>query len=148
MAVRLAAPAARVTGSATFLAARDALLEALVVARFAADLVPAGFRTPVDGVRGALFDVVADFFAGGMSLRYPAVGWRNRWTRRLGSRHCVGLPVSDLSGAIDWFGRVLDEVSLLADLTRSVGPGRESGSRSVNGGWSSCDRLMPARCAW
>ena len=61
VAVRFTAPAARVTGSAAFLAARAAFFGALVLVRFAAALFPADLRAALEGVRDALFDVVGEF---------------------------------------------------------------------------------------
>ena len=76
--MRFAAPAARVTGSAAFLAARAAFFGALALVRFAAAFFAADLRAAVVGVRDAPFDVVGDFFVGAMGCRYPVVTWCNR----------------------------------------------------------------------
>ena len=107
VAVRSAAPTARVTGSAAFLAARAAFFGVLVPVRLAAALVPADLRAALEAVRVVLFDLVDNFFVGAMRCRYPAVTWRNPWTlssssverfaptlRRLdgGARHLIEHP--------------------------------------------------------
>ena len=85
VAALLAAPAARVSGSAAFLAAPAAFFGVLArVGRaalffaadfFAADFFAADFRAAVEDPPEALFDVVGDFFLGAMKCRYPPVAW-------------------------------------------------------------------------
>jgi hypothetical protein len=78
VAVRFAAPAARVTGSAADLAAAATFFVALAPVRFVAAFVPAAFRRAADGARDPRFDVLDDFFVGAMTCSYPALHWRNQ----------------------------------------------------------------------